>query len=164
MPDDSFSSLIAEALPQLQREFSALPSGPAEGGWPNDPSAMSGVLAEVSTRMANNYPYFHPLYAGQMMKPPHPIARAAYAMAMWINPNNHSLDGGRASSRFEVEAVAEIAAMFGWEKHLGHLDGRRYDCQSGGAVGLRESCIRESGSWLHRRRITHIAGSAACWG
>ena len=123
MPDDSFSSLIAEALPQLQREFSALPSGPADGGWPDDRAVMSGVLAEVSTRMANNYPYFHPLYAGQMMKPPHPIARAAYAMAMWINPNNHSLDGGRASSRFEVEAVAEIAAMFGWEKHLGHLTG-----------------------------------------
>jgi tyrosine decarboxylase / aspartate 1-decarboxylase len=123
MPDDSFSLLISEALPLLQREFSALPSGPADAGWPDDPAAMTSVLAEVASRMANNYPYFHPLYAGQMMKPPHPIARAAYAMAMWINPNNHSLDGGRASSRFEVEAVAEIAAMFGWENHLGHLTG-----------------------------------------
>ncbi|MBV8113210.1 MAG: aspartate aminotransferase family protein [Silvibacterium sp.] len=71
--------------------------------------------------MGNNYPYFHPLYAGQMLKPPHPIARAAYAMASWLNPNNHALDGGRASSAMEIEAIREIAAMFGWQEHLGHL-------------------------------------------
>ncbi len=123
MADDSFYALITEALPQLQQEFASLPSGPTASGWPDNPAAMSAVLAEVASRMANNYPYFHPLYAGQMMKPPHPIARAAYGMAMWINPNNHSLDGGRASSRFEVEAVAEIAAMFGWKGQLGHLTG-----------------------------------------
>src|SRR5581483_10028397 len=45
----------------------------------------------------------------------------AYALAMWINPNNHALDGGRASSQMEKEAVAEIAAMFGWKAFLGHL-------------------------------------------
>src|SRR5262245_40597062 len=75
--------------------------------------------------MQDNYPYFHPLYAGQMLKPPHPAARLAYALAMWINPNNHALDGGRASSRMEKEAVAEIAAMFGWVSPapLGHLCG-----------------------------------------
>ena len=127
MPDDPFYSLVAKGLPQLQQEFAALPSGPGTGGWPDDAAAMSGILNEVAARMANNYPYFHPLYAGQMLKPPHPIARAAYAMAMWINPNNHALDGGRASSRLEVEAVAEIAGMFGWEPdkkgHLGHLTG-----------------------------------------
>jgi glutamate/tyrosine decarboxylase-like PLP-dependent enzyme len=71
--------------------------------------------------MGDNFPYFHPLYAGQMLKPPHPVARAAYAMAMWLNPNNHALDGGRASSRMEIEAVREIAAMFGWSEYLGHL-------------------------------------------
>jgi tyrosine decarboxylase / aspartate 1-decarboxylase len=123
MRDDPFYFLISEALPLMQRKFGSLPSAPGTSGWPEDPAAMSEVLAEVAARMANNYPYFHPLYAGQMMKPPHPIARAAYAMAMWINPNNHSLDGGRASSLFEVEAVAEIAGMFGWERHLGHLTG-----------------------------------------
>jgi glutamate/tyrosine decarboxylase-like PLP-dependent enzyme len=42
---------------------------------------------------------------------------------MWINPNNHALDGGRATSAMEKEAVAEIAAMFGWENFLGHLCG-----------------------------------------
>jgi glutamate/tyrosine decarboxylase-like PLP-dependent enzyme len=56
-----------------------------------------------------------------MLKPPHPIARAAYALAMSINPNNHALDGGRASSAMEIEAVAALAAMFHWPQHLGHL-------------------------------------------
>jgi glutamate/tyrosine decarboxylase-like PLP-dependent enzyme len=79
------------------------------------------VLREVATRLADNYPYFHPLYAGQMLKPPHPVARLAYALALWINPNNHALDGGRASSAMEREAVAAIARMFGWDTHLGHL-------------------------------------------
>jgi glutamate/tyrosine decarboxylase-like PLP-dependent enzyme len=44
-------------------------------------------------------------------------------LSLWINPNNHAIDGGRASSRMEKEAVAEIAKMFGWQKHLGHLAG-----------------------------------------
>src|SRR5258706_4171543 len=84
---------------------------------------MARVLAEVAQRMHDNFPYFHPLYAGQMLKPPHPVARTASALAAWINPNNHALDGGRASSRMEKEAVAAIARMFGWETHLGHLCG-----------------------------------------
>jgi tyrosine decarboxylase / aspartate 1-decarboxylase len=81
------------------------------------------VLSAAAQRLADNYPYFHPLYAGQMLKPPHPVARLAYALAMWINPNNHALDGGRATSAMEKEAVAEIAAMFGWREFLGHLCG-----------------------------------------
>ncbi len=87
-----------------------------------DTRRMADVLQVVAERLGDNYPYFHPLYAGQMLKPPHPVARAAYALAMTLNPNNHALDGGRASSAMEIEAVAEIAQMFGWaEAHLGHL-------------------------------------------
>jgi glutamate/tyrosine decarboxylase-like PLP-dependent enzyme len=82
--------------------------------------------------MQTNYPYFHPLYIGQMLKPPHPIARAAYMMALWINPNNHALDGGRASSAMEQDAVAQIARMIGFERHVGHL------C-SGGTVANLEA-------------------------
>ncbi len=82
---------------------------------------MASVIAETALRLHDNFPYFHPLYAGQMLKPPHPVARAAYDLAMRINPNNHALDGGRASSAMEKEAVAQLAAMFGWDSHLGHL-------------------------------------------
>jgi glutamate/tyrosine decarboxylase-like PLP-dependent enzyme len=118
MPEDIALQLLAGALPQLQASFHHLPAhaGPAPAI-----DAMAAVLSQVAERMADNYPYFHPLYAGQMLKPPHPLARAAYALAMAINPNNHALDGGRASSRMEVEAVREIARMFGWADHLGHL-------------------------------------------
>jgi glutamate/tyrosine decarboxylase-like PLP-dependent enzyme len=40
---------------------------------------------------------------------------------MTVNPNNHARDGGRASSAMEIEAVAEIARLFGWTEFLGHL-------------------------------------------
>jgi len=121
MPEDIALRLLAGAVPQLEASFRDLPPGPAQAAPPTAIDAMAAVLSQVAERMADNYPYFHPLYAGQMLKPPHPLARAAYALAMAINPNNHALDGGRASSRMEVEAVREIARMFGWTDHLGHL-------------------------------------------
>lgn len=109
---------LEDALRTLDREFAALPEFQSAV-----PEGMPAVLSDVAQRLGNNYPYFHPLYAGQMLKPPHPVARAAYALATWINPNNHALDGGRASSEMERDAVAQIAAMFGWQQHLGHLAG-----------------------------------------
>jgi tyrosine decarboxylase / aspartate 1-decarboxylase len=119
---ESLSALRA-ALTRLDEGFRNLPDPadrvPGEAG-------IEAVLAEVAGRLQDNYPYFHPLYAGQMLKPPHPVARAAYALAQWINPNNHALDGGRASSAMEKEAVAQIARLFGWDApdaHLGHLCG-----------------------------------------
>ncbi len=118
MPEDIALRLLAAALPELEASFRNLP--PQTGQAPAI-DAMAAVMSQVAERMADNYPYFHPLYAGQMLKPPHPLARAAYALAMVINPNNHALDGGRASSRMEVEAVRAIAGMFGWTEYLGHL-------------------------------------------
>ena len=79
------------------------------------------ALAELAERLRNTYPYPDPHYAGQMLKPPSPIAWAAYATAMLLNPNNHALDGGPATAEMEKDAVAQIAAMFGYEQHLGHL-------------------------------------------
>jgi glutamate/tyrosine decarboxylase-like PLP-dependent enzyme len=110
--------LLHEALERMEAGFTLLP--PVEPSY-GDSSRLRKVLLEVASRMQDNYPYFNPQYAGQMLKPPHPVARLAYALATWINPNNHALDGGRASSQMEKEAVAEIAAMFGWQTHLGHL-------------------------------------------
>jgi tyrosine decarboxylase/aspartate 1-decarboxylase len=112
--------ILRDAIERLEAEFAALPRAAART--PGE-TRMREVLLEVAAALGDNYPYFHPLYAGQMLKPPHPVARTAYALAQWINPNNHALDGGRASSRMEKEAVAEIAAMFGWRDHLGHLCG-----------------------------------------
>jgi len=112
--------ILQAALGRLGHGFADLPALSEAAG---SADAVRRVLLEVADRLRDNYPYFHPLYAGQMLKPPHPVARLAYALAMWINPNNHALDGGRASSAMEKEAVAEIARMFRWDAHLGHLCG-----------------------------------------
>jgi len=120
MLDRTTLPILREALERLEAGFDGLPAVPPSD---TDEEAVRNVLLEVADRLRDNYPYFHPLYAGQMLKPPHPVARLAYALATWVNPNNHALDGGRASTRMEKEAVAEIAAMFGWKTHLGHLTG-----------------------------------------
>ena len=118
--EEASLQLLEDALKELDRGFASLPAISADAA--HDPR-LAAVMNEVAAKMQDNYPYFHPLYAGQMLKPPHPVARAAYALATWINPNNHALDGGRASSAMEKEAVAQIAAMFGWQEFLGHLCG-----------------------------------------
>src|SRR3984885_5669330 len=107
-----------EAIAEWQEDF-----GPFEA----DPSMLvsderfASVFAELTGRLRGNYPFFHPSYAGQMLKPAHPAAVAGYLAAMLINPNNHALDGGPATARMEKEAVAQLAAMFGLPTPLGHL-------------------------------------------
>jgi len=110
--------ILQQALQRLDAGFAELPENRTPAP---EMHRVAEILATAADRLQNNYPYFHPLYAGQMLKPPHPVARLAYSLAQWINPNNHALDGGRASSAMEKEAVAEIAQMFGWTAHLGHL-------------------------------------------
>ncbi|HUB00453.1 MAG TPA: aminotransferase class V-fold PLP-dependent enzyme [Terracidiphilus sp.] len=121
MPSDPVPALLARATERLEAEFAGLPEWEGRTGT----GAMELVLEATARRLGDNYPYFHPLYAGQMLKPPHPVARAAYALAMIVNPNNHARDGGRASSTMEIEAVRAIAGMFGWTEcqgsFLGHL-------------------------------------------
>jgi tyrosine decarboxylase/aspartate 1-decarboxylase len=120
MLDQKSMSALVEALKRLDEGFAGLPA--YESGAPGM-HRIAEVLDATAERLQGNYPYFHPLYAGQMLKPPHPVARLAYSLAMWINPNNHALDGGMATSAMEVEAVAAMAAMFGWKNFLGHLCG-----------------------------------------
>ena len=119
MLDKAELDLLGDALAALDDGFAALPA--FDQGVDHD--AIGKVLGEVARRMHDNYPYFHPLYAGQMLKPPHPVARLAYALSLWINPNNHALDGGRASSALEKECIVELGQMFGFDKPLGHLAG-----------------------------------------
>ncbi len=111
--------LLEEAVNKMQEGFADLPLFEAEV----DVDRLRVVMLDLAERLQDNYPYQHPLYAGQMLKPPHSIARLAYMLSLWVNPNNHALDGGRATSALEKEAVANIASMFGFEQHLGHLCG-----------------------------------------
>ena len=101
------------------------------GRWEPVPEAAAAVVdgerlaaawAEYTERLQDNYPFFHPRYAGQMLKPPHPVAMAGYLAAMTVNPNNHALDGGPATGAMEKEVVGDLAAMFGLpDATLGHL-------------------------------------------
>ncbi|MGW6983483.1 pyridoxal phosphate-dependent decarboxylase family protein [Streptomyces sp. NPDC054932] len=85
------------------------------------PEAFTEAFDRLAKRMDHNYPFFHPRYAGQMVKPPHPAAVTGYLTAMLFNPNNHAAEGGPATTEMEREAVADLAAMFGFDAHVGHL-------------------------------------------
>ena len=111
--------LLRTALDRLAEGFADLPEYTADF----DEAHAGRVIDEVATRMQDNYPYYHPLYAGQMLKPPHPVARVAYALSLWVNPNNHALDGGRASSALEKECIVDLGKIVGWDTPLGHLAG-----------------------------------------
>ena len=112
---------LSEAVARLQNW---------EGQWPGvdapgvEPAARE-ALVELTERLKDNYPFFHPVYAGQMLKPPHPVAWVAYAVTQLINPNNHALDGGPATAALEREVISALAEMLGYDPaangHLGHL-------------------------------------------
>jgi glutamate/tyrosine decarboxylase-like PLP-dependent enzyme len=95
---------------------------------------LEAVFAEFMQRMQAGYPFHQPDYAGQMLKPPHPVAWLAYSMAMSVNTNNHALDGGPPTSQMEKEVVSDLCSMMGYdpETSLGHLS-------SGGTVANLEA-------------------------
>jgi glutamate/tyrosine decarboxylase-like PLP-dependent enzyme len=115
-----------------------------------DPDRLAAAWDAFGARMGDHYPFFHPRYAGQMLKPPHPIAVAGYLAAMLVNPNNHALDGGPGTSALEIEVVDQLRAMFGLPAPgLGHLT-------SSGTIANLEAL------WVARelqpgRRIVHCA-------
>jgi tyrosine decarboxylase / aspartate 1-decarboxylase len=131
--NDQLIEILRKTSNHLLEAFYELPESEME----IDCDELLRVTMEVAKRMRDNYPYHHPFYCGQMLKPPHPVAWIAYRLAMILNPNNHALDGGIASSKMEKEAVHEIAKMVGWENYLGHLT-------SGGTVANLE------GLWISK--------------
>src|SRR5690242_16570116 len=82
--DHDTLDLRREALVALDEGYAALPQAAPRF----DREAVRRALLDAAERLRDNYPYHHPLYVGQMLKPPHPVARLAYALAMHLNPNN----------------------------------------------------------------------------
>jgi glutamate/tyrosine decarboxylase-like PLP-dependent enzyme len=161
MIDTDSLELLGDAVKTLQQGFASLPASEQR----SDPEKMMEVLTRAALRMQDNYPYFHPLYAGQMLKPPHPVARLAYTLAMFINPNNHALDGGRASSAMEKESVANIAGMIGWQQHLGHLSsgGTMANLEAlwvGGKLNPGKTILASSQAHYTHSRISEVLGLA----
>ncbi|WP_371927711.1 aspartate aminotransferase family protein [Lentzea sp. HUAS12] len=83
--------------------------------------AFAAAFHDLTERLGKNYPFFHPSYAGHMVRPPHFAATIGYLAAMLINPNNHAFDGGPATVEMEKEVVAQLSGMFGFQTPLGHL-------------------------------------------
>jgi glutamate/tyrosine decarboxylase-like PLP-dependent enzyme len=119
------AEIISQLLPDNLKSLALW-----ESGWPDyeadetlsvPADRAREVMRELLERLEHNYPFFHPCYAGQMLKPPHLIASVAYFLTQQINPNNHALDGGPATAGMEQECVAQLAAMFGFDPYLGHL-------------------------------------------
>lgn len=125
-------------LPILQTSLRALDDWRSEFGEEQlvgftDTPDIIEIVRELQKKLEGNYPFHHPQYAGQMLKPPHPLAWIAYAMTMTVNPNNHALDGGPPTSEMEKEAVAKLAQMAGYQNpYLGHLS-------SGGTIANLEA-------------------------
>ncbi len=126
MPPPSRSEQLADLVPRAtaliqawEARFGAYDTHPADAP---DAERLQAAWDAFGARMADHYPFFHPRYAGQMLKPPHPVAVAGYLAAMLVNPNNHALDGGPGTSALEVEVVEQLRAMFGVPSPaLGHL-------------------------------------------
>ena len=114
---------IAEAEGRLRDWYDQWGERPVDPSLAVRDDRIPAVLGELAERLQDNYPFGHVVYAGQMLKPPHPIAAAAYALAMQINPNAHALDGGPATAQLERESIDALAAMVSYDPatSLGHL-------------------------------------------
>ncbi len=113
-------------LPILEKALRKLDTWRSSYGDDSEAENQSGqikaILEQLEHRLEGNYPFHHPQYAGQMLKPPHPVAWLGYALSMTINPNNHALDGGPPTSAMEKEVIRELADMVGYgPDSLGHL-------------------------------------------
>jgi len=153
--------ILERALHSLAAGFAGLPEFESA----IDADAVTRVLDEVALKMRDNYPYHHPRYAGQMLKPPHAVARIAYALSLWVNPNNHALDGGRASSAMEKECIREIGRMFGLEEPLGHLcgGGTMANLEAlwvSGRLGPGRTIVASSQAHYTHGRISEVLGLA----
>ncbi len=118
---DQFTAMLTDVAAGQERFRSAWSPFSDDPSLRVDDDRLRAALHELQERLQDNYPFFHPMYAGQMLKPPHPAAVLGYLAAMLINPNNHALDGGPATGQIEKELVADLARMFGYADHLGHL-------------------------------------------
>lgn len=108
----------ATAISSWQERFGAYAVSPSLDV---DDARLEEAFGRLTDRLADTYPFFHPRYVGQMLKPPHPAAVLGYTAAMLLNSNNHALDGGPATSELERDVVGRLAAMLGVAPYLGHL-------------------------------------------
>ena len=82
---EALHELTARALELVEDwEASFGPYAPHLASTP-DAARLDEAWTEFGERMRGNLPFFHPRYAGQMLKPPHPVAVAGYLAGMLVN-------------------------------------------------------------------------------
>ena len=118
---DAFQTWVATILDGIQTWYRKMPPHRVDETLAVDDAAVLSRLKTFLERMENNYPFFHPRYAAQMLKPPHPVALAAYFAGLFYNTNNHALDGGPVPSELEKETIQELRTLLDWPSGLGHL-------------------------------------------
>jgi len=130
---EPYLTLLHQQITELDRWRQGYGKTDDTGSHTASDEEIREVLRRLTEKLKGNYPFHHPRYAGQMLKPPHPAAWLAYTMAMTINPNNHALDGGPPTSAMEKECISKLAGMVGYdEPFLGHLT-------SGGTIANLEA-------------------------
>lgn len=160
------ADLLADALARLdawRARFGAFDAHPAAQV---DEATLRAALDRYIDRLAGNYPFHHPRYAGQMLKPPHPAAWLGHALAATINPNNHALDGGPPTSAMEKELIPRLGRMFGYEAPLGHLTSSGTIANLEALFIAREEApgralaVSAAGHYTHTR-MAHVLGIEA---
>ncbi len=115
-----YLNLLSDALSEFDRHLGKY--GQFEPSHHVDEGRLRSVVGQYLDRITSNYPFAHPAYAGQMLKPPHPAAWLGYSIAMLVNANNHALDGGPDTSAMEKELIHDLTRFFDFPEHsLGHL-------------------------------------------
>jgi len=112
--------LLRDSAQRFNADLEKFGDFKTEDGWSEQ--NIQSLLEVFVDRLGSNYPFAHPTYAGQMLKPPHPVAWLGYSLAMLVNGNNHALDGGPDTSAMEKEVIKDFIEFFEFPEHsLGHL-------------------------------------------
>jgi glutamate/tyrosine decarboxylase-like PLP-dependent enzyme len=166
---DLLRDLILKILEDHRRYRQGQDAGPrdaAEAG--REAAASSGELVlaldALLKRLHGTYPYFHPRYVAQMVKDPAIPAVLGYLAAMLMNPNNHSYEGGPATTDMEIEVVDRLLRFVGFASG-GSTSGWGHLC-SGGTLANLEALwavrdTRADGAVLFSRVAHHSWGRNA---
>jgi hypothetical protein len=101
--------LLREALATLAEGFEDLPAFTPE----IDTGAVHAVLQRVAERMQDNYPYFHPQYAGQMLNGSTPITMRLTAVAPAPRSRKSASSSWRACMAGKTRwAILQVAARW----------------------------------------------------
>ena len=121
-------------------------------GYEEAVATLTQELMGLLARLKSEVPFFSGRYKGHMNFEQTIAAQVGYFAAMLYNPNNVSTEASPTTTRLELEASAQLAAMLGYDpaRAWGHLT-------SGGTVANFEAL------WIARNvHYLPLAAAGAC--